>query len=269
MSPLALAESEFQKFVMGSSAAIDTQIVGERDFRQVRLGIYYDAYRLRLTEALSKDYEALCACLGTEAFNRMAGKYLSAFPSTFRNLRWFGGRLADFLANDAAYRNAPVLAELARLEWVMGLAFDASDDAALTFNELASIAPEAWPELRFELHLSVHLLALRSNAVAIWRAVKDETGEEVAPRYEDAPTRYIVWRRKLAAYFRSVAADEAWAIEAVREGKSFTEICSGLCEWIAEDAAPPRVAGYLREWVDEGWIRTVISTPGNSGMNSN
>jgi Putative DNA-binding domain len=261
MSPLALTQRDFQEFVMGNSAAIDAQIVGNRDFRQVRLGIYYDAYRLRLTEALSKDYEALCACLGTEAFNRMADKYLSAFPSTFRNLRWFGGRLADFLASDPAYRDEPVLAELARLEWAMGLAFDAPDDASLAFEDMATIAPEAWSELRFELHPSVQVLALRSNAVAIWHAVNDETGEEVAPRYEDAPTRYIVWRRELASYFRSCDAAEAWAIEAVREGKSFAEICAGLCEWVTEDAAPARVAGYLREWVDEGWIRAAISTP--------
>jgi Putative DNA-binding domain len=261
MSPLALTERDFQEFVMGSSTAIDAQIVGERDFRQVRLGIYYDAYRLRLTEALSKDYEALSACLGTEAFDRMAGKYLSAFPSTFRNLRWFGGRLADFLATDPAYRDEPALAELARLEWAMGLAFDAPDDTALAFEALAAIAPEAWPELRFELHPSVQLLALRSNAVAMWHAVNDETDEEVAPKYEDAPTRYIVWRRELASYFRSAAADEAWAIEALHQGKPFAEICAGICEWIAEDQAPGRVAGYLREWVDEGWIRRIISSP--------
>ena len=223
MSSLDFIEREFQDFIFGNSAAIDREIAGEPDFRQVRLGIYYDAYRLRLTEVLARDYEALSACLGAEAFARLARKYLGAHPSTFRNVRWFGGKLADFLAADADYSHQPVLAELARLEWVMGLAFDAPDDVTLHFEDLAAVAPEAWPDLHFEIHPSVHLLELRSNAVAIWHAVKDETGEEIAPKYADDPTCFVVWRKDLASYFRSActhsrASDFRWRRISRRSG---------------------------------------------------
>lgn len=261
MNPLAATEHAFQAGVLGQPADIDGQIAGEADLRRVRLGIYADAYRLRLTEVLSKDYEALAACLGGEAFDKLARDYLAAHPSRFRNVRWFGGALADFLAADPRYRDRPVLAELAQLEWAMGLAFDCADMTTLQFSDLAKVSPEIWPNLRFQFHPSVQLLSLQTNAVAIWHAAKDKTGEEIAPVHTPDATHYVVWRKDLASYFRSAPADEAWAIEAAREGQSFAEICAGMCDWVEEESAATRVAGYLRGWVDECWIQGIDPVP--------
>lgn len=254
MSGLHATESRFQAFVLEGEGSIDSQITGDAEFRRVRLGIYYDAYRLRLKEILGRDYGALSLHAGAETFGRIAGEYVESHPSPFRNARWFGGELADFLAGHAEYSRRPELPELARLEWTLGLAFDAPDDEALRFEELAAVAPDAWPALRFEPHPCLHALWLHSNAVALWHAAR-EGGPAVAVQIGEAPVRYAVWRRDYASYFRSLAGDEAWALDAMRSGLTFAELCGGICEWVPEQEAALRIAGYLRNWVDEGWIR--------------
>lgn len=254
MSALAGTESRFQACVLGGNREIAAEIAGEDEaFRQARLDIYCDAYRLRLTEALATDYAVLKTCVGDSVFEALARDYLAAHPSVFRNVRWFGGQLADFLRSDSRYAGQPVLADLAQFEWTLGLAFDAADETAVRFEEVAAVPPQAWAGLRFAPHPALHVLTLRTNAVALWNEVKN-SGSAIAPENLAESVRWAVWRKDYSPYFRSLQADEAWALEAMRSGAVFTEICAGLCQWVAPADAALRAAGLLRGWVDEGWI---------------
>ncbi|HVY06702.1 MAG TPA: DNA-binding domain-containing protein [Burkholderiales bacterium] len=254
MSKLAAIESRFQENVLSGNPAILAEIGGRDDgFRDERLAIYRNAYRLRLAEVLGNDYGVLHTCLGDEAFEALAQDYLGAHPSTFRNVRWFGGRLADFIEGNPRYAAHPELGELARFEWALGLAFDSQDEGFVRFEDVAAVPPEAWVDLRFRPHPSLQTLRMRSNAVAIWKAITDE---QPVPEPVVAPesVTWAVWRKQLSPFFRSVEADEAWALQAMVSQASFGELCAGMCEWIAEDQAAARAAGLLRGWVEEGWI---------------
>ncbi|MEO8009940.1 MAG: DNA-binding domain-containing protein, partial [Betaproteobacteria bacterium] len=156
---LALTEAHFQDHVLTGNPAIDCQIEGDSaELRNTRLGIYRDAYRLRLIEVLGNDYEVLHVYLGDDLFNALAGDYIDAHPSTFRNVRWFGGRLADFLRATPRYAEHQELAEIAQFEWSLGQAFDSPDEDAVRFEAVAAVAPEAWPELRFKSHPALRML---------------------------------------------------------------------------------------------------------------
>jgi hypothetical protein len=254
MKRLAATEGRFQDYVVSGTPGIDSEIEG-RDalFREQRLAIYRDAYRLRLAEVLATDYGNLHTYLGDDAFDELARAYLAAHPSRFRNVRWFGGKLADFLADEPRYAAHPELAELARFEWALGRAFDARDAASATFEQVASVPPEAWPALRFAAHPALGTMQFRTNAVAIWKLLNH--GEDpCAAETLAAPVTWAVWRKEYSPYFRSLDDDEAWALAALVGGSSFGEICAGLCEWVAQDQAAPRAAGLLRGWVEEGWI---------------
>ena len=171
--PLAVTEACFQDSVLTGDTAIDSRIEGDTaDFRNTRLGIYRDAYRLRLMEVLGNDYEVLHTYLGDGLFDALARDYIAAHPSTFRNVRWFGGKLAEFLRSTPRYAGNPELAELAQFEWSLGQAFDSPDEDAVRFEEVAAVTPEAWAELRFRPHPALGLLALHTNAVAIWKAIE-------------------------------------------------------------------------------------------------
>jgi len=253
MSTLSLTEAMFQDYVLGGGGRIAAEVAGADDaFRKARLDIYRDAYRLRLVEVLASDYAALKAQCG-EAFDAMAEEYLAAHPSVHRNVRWFGAGLADFLRKHPRHSSQPLLADLAAFEWALGLAFDAPDEATVTFDEVAGVSPEHWPDLRFDTHASLQVLKLGTGSVAAWNAF--HAGESHAS-VADAGTAvdWAIWRKALSPYFRSLEKDEAWALAAVRQGSGFGELCAGLCDWVAEADAAPRAARMLRGWVEEGWI---------------
>jgi len=72
-----------------------------------RFGVYTEAYRLRLIEALSADYPALKEWLGDEAFDALGRAYADACPSAHFSIRWFGSRLPRYLAESAPYDSQP------------------------------------------------------------------------------------------------------------------------------------------------------------------
>ena len=264
MIPLASTQESFQRYVLDGDAAIAAAIAGPDDaFRAVRLGIYRDAYRLRLSEVLGNDFEALKAFVGVEAFDDLARAYVEANPSTFRNVRWFGGRFAHFLRDHEASRGRPVLAELAGFEWALGLAFDAADEAALDFRSLAAVPGVDWPDLAFTGHPSLHVLRLNWNVAEIWRAAQDRAPLPRASALE-SPATTVIWRRELRTYFRPLAEDEARMLEAVMRGATFSEVCAILAAH-DEAGAAQRAAELLRNWVNEGWLGSykVIRGPGD------
>ena len=103
MKQLAATDARFQDNVLTGNPAIDGEIEGNSaEFRDARLAIYRDAYRLRLIEVLGNDYDVLHAYLGDELFDALAGEYVAAHPSTFRNVRWFGGQFLRFRRTEVA-----------------------------------------------------------------------------------------------------------------------------------------------------------------------
>jgi len=252
---LAGIEGRFQDYVLGRHAEIDEEIDGASEaFRRERLGIYRDAYVLRLAEVLATDYEVL-AEICKRQFDGIARAYIRAQPSVFRNVRWFGGGLAEFLRADSRYAARAVLAELAQFEWALGLAFDAPDTVSLPFEKLAGIPPDRWADVRFGLHPALRILQFSTNAVEIWQAI---TQRAAVPDDRPVPAMgWAIWRNGLAPHFRSLEPDEEWALDSVLGHASFGEVCAGLCDWHAQEAAAPRAASLLRGWVDQGWIVSI------------
>jgi hypothetical protein len=207
-----------------------------------RLGIYASAYVSRLTEALAHNFPALAKLLGPQDFATLARAYIAAHESRHFSVRWYGGALAEFLATETRYAQAPLLAELARWEWAVASAFDAADAEPIDGGELARIAPDEWARLRFTWHPSVQVLDHAWNAPQIWKALTQDA-QRPAAEVAGAPQPWLVWRRHLDVRFRSLDAAEAAAIRASGSGATFGEICER-----AETAA--RAAAWLRDWID-------------------
>ena len=257
MASLSELQERFQRHIVHDDDAVTGDISGPDDaYRQERLLIYYRAYRLRLIAALAVDYPVLKAFVDEERFEELASAYIEARPSMVRNLRWFGDAMSGFLRNDPRFSGEPNLAELAEFEWAQGLAFDASDATQLSFDELASVPAENWPQLHFVAHPSLHLVASQWNVVAIWHAHRDNKPLPPATRQEQAAT-IAVWRKDYKTYFRSLDGDEAWLWRTLAAGTAFSEVCSRLATKMGMDetGAAQRAAQLLRSWVEEGWIQ--------------
>jgi hypothetical protein len=255
MTRLRQLQDDFQAFLLRPDARMDRQVTGTaRVGARERLDVYANAYRLRLLEALDTDFPGLHTLVGDEEFDRLGRAYIDAFPSQHFSLRWYGHRLAEFLRTHSAYAPHEVLAEMAAFEWSVSLAFDAANSPTVTFDDLATLPPHAWPGMRFQPHASVQRLDLRWNVPAIWKAVRAEEEPE-APAQQDYPQGWVIWRQDIDTYFRSVSVDEAWAIDGLLAGQSFAELCEGLCEWIDPAHAAAHAAGMLKRWVQDGMIR--------------
>jgi len=257
MTRLTHVQDDFQNFLLLGDAAVEAHVVGtERVPAATRLGIYGNAYRARLIEALQTNFPVLTKLMGETDFDTMAARYVRAHDSIFFSIRYYGDRLADFLASDPGYASAPVLAELARWEWTLTEVFDAADAAPVKASALTDVKPEQWGALHFELHPSVRTLELAWNVPQIWKAIMADAERPQADLHGQ-PMKWLLWRQELETYFRSLTAAEGEAVEAARAGQSFGEICILLCAHYSDEEAPVRAAGFLRNWVESGLISAV------------
>ncbi|MGH8500973.1 MAG: DNA-binding domain-containing protein [Gammaproteobacteria bacterium] len=259
MTELVRLQEDFHAYLLYGEPRVTAWVTGTaRASAEERLAVYGHAYRLRLLEALEGDFLGLKTLLGDPEFERLGRAYIDAHPSGHPSLRWFGKYLSAFLERTPPYAAQPVLAEMAAFEWAQGEVFDAEDDAALGVEDIAALPPDAWPAMRLEFHPSVRRLNLDWNAPSIWQAVnKKETPP--APTQSESVIPWLLWRSQLEIRWRSLAADEAWAIDACAQGHDFSEVCAGLCEWLEASDAALHAAVMLKRWAIDGLVVRVTS----------
>lgn len=192
---------------------------------------YRYAYGARLAGALASNYPVLARRLGGD-FAVLARKYAARRPSTHYNIRWYGAHLWRFL--HGAY------ADLARMEWALGLAFDAKDAPVLTQSRLRAVPVEAWADLPVAHHPSTLLLCMSWTAEKLWQ----ETGEPRRERHA-----LFVWRKDLRAQWRSASRQEAKALRALQRLGTLQRACEVLPE-----ECLPQVGAWFAGWVQEGML---------------
>jgi hypothetical protein len=245
---------DLQQHLLGATSTIVDAIIDAPPLpAAARLHIYRNAYQVRLIEALDDTYPIVHKLLGDELFSVLGEAFVAQYPSVYRSIRWYGAELPQFLAENAPYQEQPALSEVALLEWTLAEVFDAADSAVIDRSALAALPPDAWGELQFEFHPSVRRLQLLWNAVPVWQAMsRDETPPE--PLCADAPVAWVLWRKDLQNFFRSLENAEAGALDAALEGCSFAEICEALSVWLPDEEIPLAAANYLAVWADSGII---------------
>ena len=217
------------------------------------LAIYHHAYRARLLEALRGDYPAVHGWLGDAEFDALAGAYVDAQPSRHFSLRWLGGELADFIDAHLVPEQAAPLAELARLEWAFGLAFDAAEGEPLGLEQMAGLPAEEWPGLQVRLRPSVQWQRCRYNSLALWRAHKEQDEFPGSQALQQAHV-CLIWRHGLISHYRSLEPGEAVALHGMAvAGWNFAELCVQLSE--LGDNAPLQAASWLRQWLSDGLLQ--------------
>src|ERR1700722_9180575 len=248
--PLRELQRDMQRHLLGEDSGVTAAIVDAPPLPAAdRLAIYRNAYQVRLIDALHATYPVLHGLLGDEAWVEMGQAYVAAHPSVFRSIRWYGRELPDYLAVSTPYSEAPILAEVALLEWTLAEVFDANDAPALARTALSAVEPSAWGSLTLELHPSLRRLALSWNTAAVWKAMsQDETPPR--PEMAPAPIRWLLWRQNLQNYFRSMGAVESTALESALRGRNFALLCEDLSVLLPQEEIPAAAASLLGIWAD-------------------
>ncbi|MGC1861677.1 MAG: DNA-binding domain-containing protein [Methylocystis sp.] len=269
---LAELQSLFQSAVLTGDAedvAILDVVAQPRDAdRATMMGVYVNAYRLRLAEFLDEDYPALRVLLGDDDFEALVEAYIDANPSRLRNARWYAARLPEFMQESENWSANALAIGLALFERALTDAYDAADAPALSIETLAEFSPQDWPRLGFTFHPSLRLIEVAAGVLdAYAAATADEQDEEAARSaeedegaFEDRPPdaseseTIAIWRADLDPAYRQLDPDEHLALNEAMAGQSFGDICQLVAFQNEGQSATERLARFLVTWFSEGLV---------------
>ena len=138
-----------------------------------RLEIYNRQYWFRVIGAVSEDFPALAAVLGSKRFDSLVLAYLKENSSTSFTLRNLGARLPLWLEDhpEFAPRRHALMLDVARLEWAYIESLDRRAVAPLVQEDFADVGPDS--KLSLQPHLQ--LLDLQYPVDELVLAVHQET----------------------------------------------------------------------------------------------
>jgi hypothetical protein len=226
-----------------------------------RLSVYANAYFARLHDALRDDFPALARALGADAFHDLVKTYLMVHPPGRPSLREAGAALPGHLAADpfaAIFAGCcAYAADLAVLELAIVEVFYAPDARAVARAELAAVAPDRWPALRFALAPALRIVRCDWPVHEIReRFDREEDGAAwaAAPALAPEPTALRVFRTGERVRYRAMPRDEHDALAAAAAGETFAAICERVTGAVGEADAARRSAELLGAWVADGLI---------------
>lgn len=136
------------------------------------LAVYRGTYLHGLIDALLSVYEKTAEMLGENAFKAFARDYVRAHPLSCGDRNFYGATFSDFLAGHPQLRGLAWLADLARFEFAIHLAHNASDAEACDFEALLD------PNGGAALHPSAQILTAAYDV----RSLLASSAEPMIPR---------------------------------------------------------------------------------------
>ena len=267
---LAELQSLFQAAVLTGDAEdgalLDVVAPPREADRPTMMGVYVNAYRLRLAEFLDEDFPALRVLLGDDDFEALVEAYIDENPSRLRNARWYATRLPEFMRESENWSANALAIGLALFERALTDAYDAADAPALSIETLAEFSPQDWPRLGFTFHPSLRLIEVAAGVLdAYAAATADEQDEERADEedegaLEDPPSdaseseTIAIWRADLDPAYRQLDPDEYLALFEAMAGQSFGDICQLVAFQNEGQSATERLARFLVTWFSEGLV---------------
>ncbi len=220
-----------------------------------RLGIYQNAYNLRLKETIDTDHQILGRYLGDDLYEQMMNEFIKQCPSQHFSLRHFADPLPNFLNRQAPFDEHPQIAELARFERLLLTAFDALDTARASQEQLKKLDQACWPNMRLRFHPSVQLFVSDWNVVNMWQHLKQE---QTPPEPVSGKNVWLVWRNpERLTEFRPMDNIGFTMFTLFQQGENFAGVCQNLLEHLPEQEVSPTALSILLGWFEKGLIQFI------------
>ena len=215
--------------------------------RKTRIGVYADAYFLRLRDVLREDFPRVAALLG-DRFDEVVKGYLEAFPSRWPSVRHLGHALSEFLRHRTD--TPKCLADLAELEWARIEVFDAPDAECATIEDFITVPADAWPTLHFSTIPAIKILRAQYPVQRLW-----SSGSSLDVSAEETTLR--VWRANDCRVFHAPMDErESAALSKMISGEPFAAICETFAD-LPEAVAAQESAALLVRWIEDGIIHRI------------
>ncbi len=255
MTDLRDIQQAFQRYLTDDDEAISDFVVSSDSVKaEHRLATYFNAYRIRLVNSLAINYPLVKAMLGEAHFEGLAIDYLQRHPSKNASVRWFGDQFSGFLAAKSGLENFELLSELAVFEWSRLSVFDEQHaDNLISLQDMAQLPAEEWPDLRFTFKPAIRIVEFNYDIPRLVAAIEANQPQPELLKQPHA-RQWLVWRQQLDMHWRSLAADESWALQKAMQGKEFSAICDGLTEWHETGQIALRAAALVKQWIHDQLI---------------
>jgi len=235
-----------------------------------RLEIYNRQYWFRILGALSDDYPALRAVVGSRAFEALSVAYLTAHPSRSFSLRNLGFQLVEWLAAHPQFagRRHRLALDVARIERAFVEAFDSAERTPLSLDQIATL--DAGSRLALQPHLQLITLDYPTDDVVLaMHAHQKRDTSEAGLKHDDgpeAPARLPGLRRKrtwlaahradVSVYYIRLEREEYMTLAAIRHGMTLAEAIDAGFDGsrTAVSRRPQLVRDWFAHWAELGWI---------------
>lgn len=220
--PLALRDLQaaFAAHVAGVDRAdLASTVVGDSISAEARLRVYRHHVAHSLGAALAATFPTVQALVGEGFFRTMAGCFVVRELPTQPVLSEYGAGFPGFVADDEPASGLPYLADVARLDWALNVAFHSPMDRRLSVADLAAIAVEQLPSLHIALSKGATLIGSRWPIDRIWNASQPGASAEPVD-LATGRADLLVLRRPDDAAFIALERGEAAFVAAMIEGNS-------------------------------------------------
>jgi hypothetical protein len=175
MRDLAELQASMTEAVLSGNAA---PLAGELTIPNADALRRFSIFRNNAFLSLTRHLEAVfpvTARLGDERFFRYAAfEFIKSHPPREPRLSSYGRAFPRFLARFPACRSAPILPEMASLEWAVHSALTAAEQAPLAPSVLAEKHGQNTAGLCLMLQQSLHFAASRWSLLPLWQGTHSE-----------------------------------------------------------------------------------------------
>jgi hypothetical protein len=223
--PLALRDLQaaFAAHVTGGDRAdLVAAVAGDTIPAAARLNVYRHHVFESLGATLAATFPTVQALVGADFFRGLARAFVGHALPVQPVLTEYGADFPAFITGYQAARDLPYLADVARLDWALNLAFHAPLGGRLKAEDLSAVPVERLPSMAIALAAGAVLVSSRYPLDRIWEASQSGATSETVDLNSGA-ANLLVLRRPDDAAFVSLSAGEAAFVAALAEAMSLEQ----------------------------------------------
>ncbi len=250
MSPPSLRELQIRmKRIItdprvGSPAMASELAVTESETFLQRMGIYADAYFLRLLEVFVQDFPRTHQVLGEAFFQKLVASYLREHPSRTHNINEVAAHFSHFVGELALSDELPYLPILIDLEWkltaqVWTRSFEASSHG---IERMTDTEPD---QVFLKLNPSLQLINSAWPLDLMWRHANPEAYVQAAEN-----SVFVLFRNSQSTWLQKLSPPQAWILSQIQAGKSLAEIFESFTETFSEQD-PIQIFAWFQTWTQD------------------
>ena len=192
-------------------------IAGDRGTVLGRLQLHRHHVASSIGAALAATFPTVAAVVGQEFFGLLARDFTAVTALADPVLSRYGEHFHRFVAAKQDMHGLPYLADVARLDWALNVAFHAPLESRLCAAELATWPERSLSELPLRLPAGSSLIESTWPLDLIWQASQPGTSVDQVD-LAAGPARLVVVRRGDDAAFAVLGSGEAAFIESLCRG---------------------------------------------------